>query len=297
MDKKRGGQQRKNVAARDFAYLNEKSPVELIEEMEALIDSMDEEAFDTELIDAYSAALQQKAPVMEDFDPEVSWAAFLDRHQELIANLEQEEPEPKKEKKARRLRPRLAYVAAIVCFVLFGGTVTANAYDVNVVERFILWGREAFLIGPGEGLPSGNLELSEPDVSGYTSMADALQENGFRADVCPTWIPEQFNLVSVEADIEEEEQIFRADYQDSEANNLVFTIYYTEEEATGYAIEKDLGSGERYVYNGVEYTLDTNMGHTLALWQDNQGVYLLSGAVSTDEMKYMLHSIKKEEKE
>ena len=68
MDKQRTGANAH--PERDFSYLQDKSPVELIAEMEDLISEMSAEDFDNEQVQAYLAALRAKTPATADFDPQ-----------------------------------------------------------------------------------------------------------------------------------------------------------------------------------------------------------------------------------
>ena len=292
MDEKRGEQLNSSDSTRDFAYLNTKSPSELIEEMETLIDGMDAESFDTELINAYLTVLQQKAPVMEDSDPEVALTEFMAKHEVLIENLDLPKPEPtaQRQKVSRRPRLRLAYVAAIVCILLFGATVTANAYGVNVVDVIVNWGEEVLHLSRRYPT-SGQMELPADSEAEYLSMEDALSSYGLDTSACPTWIPERFSLTGLEVQVDGNQLLFSAQYQDEAGKSLIFFIDYAPDIHEAYHIEMDSASGQIYRANGVEYYLLTNIGECGATWLDQENYYSLSGMVTEDELKQMIDSI------
>ena len=122
-------------------------------------------------------------------------------------------------------------------------------------------------------------------------MADALKQYGLSAYVCPTWIPERYNLAVVEVQKANEEISFSALYYDSEGNPMSFSIDYGLSPQTIHYIEKDPGSEEIYIDHGVEYLLMTNMGDWTAHWMDETSSYLLTGNITKDELKRMLNSI------
>lgn len=288
MDKRRGGERKHSE--RDFAYLSPKSPVELLDELEAKIDSMTAEEFDTGLVEAYLAALQEKAPVMTGFDPEQSYKEFADKHAVLLQNLAADAPRSGKAKRPYRSKLRSAYAAAIILVILFSGTITANAYGINVFEKIIVWGEEILKIGRGDDTISGVLELPVGRGAAYRSMTDALEKHGLSADVCPTWIPERYKLMMVDVQEDGGELLFNAVYQDEKGNRLLFAIDYAPDSEAIYAIEKD-PDGQTYQDNGVEYYLVKNIGKWKATWLDSTCFYSLSGDVTKQELMQMLDSI------
>ena len=288
MDKRGKGE--KAYPERDFSYLNDKSPVELIAEMEEMISNMSDENFDHELVEAYLAVLKDKTPGIDDFDPEASFERFLDQHADVLAQplaAKAQQTPPK-----RSFRSRFVYVAATVLVVLFVGTVTANAYGINVFDVIVQWGEEVFQLRRGElEAPSGKMELPEGSDAEYTSLEDALEKNGLSAKVCPTWVPERYQLSMIEVQEDSGEIGLCALYKDQEGNTLVCTIDYAPGSQAIHYIEKDPGSEQVYYDHGVEYYLVTNAGDWVANWMDENSSYLISGAISEEELKHMLSSI------
>lgn len=288
MDKQRTGA---NVhPERDFSNLNDKSPVELIAEMEDIISNMSEEDFDNQQVESYLTALNKKTPGIDEFEPEVSFAKFLSKYAasfEQLSAIKSKTPSPK-----RLFRHRFVYVAATILMVLFVGTFTANAYGINIFEVIVQWGENVFQMSRGKiDLPSGNLELPDDNNAEYRSMEDALAKYGLPTNVCPTWIPERYRLSVIEVQEDSGEIGFCALYQDQEGNSLLVSIDYAPDSQAVYYIEKDPDSGQVYYDHGVEYYLVTNEGDWAASWLDNNSFYLISGAISEDELKHMLSSI------
>ena len=79
MDREVKEKQSQQHESRSFAYLANKSPEELLVEMQALVDSMDERSFDGELVNAYLDRLQELDPVLPDYDAEKEYDDFAAR--------------------------------------------------------------------------------------------------------------------------------------------------------------------------------------------------------------------------
>ena len=65
-------------------HLHDKSAEELLTELEAKLDSMTDQTYDEELVDAYLEALDEKAPLPKQFDVESSWNQFRSKHSILF---------------------------------------------------------------------------------------------------------------------------------------------------------------------------------------------------------------------
>ena len=181
-------------------FLNEqdlahkKSNTELLQEIEEALRSGTAEDLDTDKIEQYLSILQERAPVMEDYDPEQQWNELQEAHPLIFAV--EETPHEEKRRHRRRsplhtLRLALAGLTMVVCFM-----VTANALGFNPVQSVITW---------AEGViqtcfnPSGIMELPEDTQSEYRSLKEALTANSMNADRLPTWVPKDYSLVDVTA--------------------------------------------------------------------------------------------------
>ena len=65
-------------------HLHDKSAEELLTELEAKLDSMTDQTYDEDLVDAYLEALDEKAPLPKQFDVESSWNQFRSKHSILF---------------------------------------------------------------------------------------------------------------------------------------------------------------------------------------------------------------------
>lgn len=263
------------------AYFTERRPVELIEELEAKVNAATDEDLDVTMVQAYLSALQEKAPVLADFNPQQSLHDFKEKHSALFndgAGL----------KKPHKSRDWFFKIASVACVLLLTLTITANAYGVNVVEKVVEWGSDILRIGYRES--HGAMELPADSQSEFLSMADAFQHYGIPSGNCPTWIPERFSLSEIVADDGDGNIVLLGVYQDGAGNELSFFANYNSKGTEMTTIEKDEG-GYSYIKDGKEYYLMTNRDVEQAAWLDGYALFTLYGDVSEQEMKQIIDSI------
>ena len=286
MDREVKEKQSQQHESRSFAYLANKSPEELLVEMQALVDSMDERSFDGELVNAYLDRLQELDPVLPDYDAEQEYDAFAARYAKLHASKASPQKATKKHHRISSLR--WVSAAAIVCFVLLAGTVTANAFGVNVFAKVVDWGSDALRIIRNDEKPCGALILPPDTDQEYRAPEEALNAVDLSSAAYLTWIPERFHLGLVDVMENEDEVSICALYYDDHEGVINYSVEARMPADTVINVEIDEGSGETYSVNGTEYYLATNMGDTVASWMDETCFYCLSGPVTMEEMKQML---------
>ena len=100
-------------------HLHDKSAEELLTELEAKLDSMTDQTYDEDLVDAYLEALDEKAPLPKQFDVESSWNQFRSKHS-ILFDADDILPNPKHSRsfshkfRFRKAIPHLVAAAAIV---------------------------------------------------------------------------------------------------------------------------------------------------------------------------------------
>ncbi len=100
-------------------HLHDKSAEELLTELEAKLDSMTDQTYDEDLVDAYLEALDEKAPLPKQFDVESSWNQFRSKHS-ILFDADDILPNPKHSRsfshkfRFRKAIPQLVAAAAIV---------------------------------------------------------------------------------------------------------------------------------------------------------------------------------------
>ncbi|MCR4963705.1 MAG: DUF4367 domain-containing protein [Firmicutes bacterium] len=281
-----------NDCERGFAFLLQKSPAELLDEMEDKIMDMSEDGFDADLVEAYISALDAKAPLPDSFDPELSYQRFSRRYAEQLEPFSLKQTHPAWRNRFHWQKCRMACTAAIICLFLLAGTAIVEARGVHVFAMFVEWGAEALQLSRDEKNASGSLLLPADSDQEYHSLEEALEAHGLSAEVCPTWIPARFHLALVDVQIVDGRGSFVALYEDDAEGILNFSIMQDlGSSAWQFNVEIDEGSGETYVLGGTEYFLATNMGEPVASWLDESCFYILAGSVTMDELKQILASM------
>ena len=278
----------------NFSTLPQKSPAQLVAELETLIEGMTEETYDQQIIDAYLNVLQQKEPIHFNFDAEQSFQRFQEQHSLLFEDSPADAATHIPRKKARRrFHLRAAQVALLAFLIVIGGTATASAYGINIFANLVLWGEDILTISRNPQAPSGNMVLPEDSGFEYLSMEEALEKNGIDATGCITWVPVRYSLVLTDAIAVDDSLCFTALYENEDkTEQLVFTIEYNDDESAINIVEKNKDSIV-YEKHSMQYYLASNMEEYEAVWMDENSLYTLAGDVTLDELKYMLDSIER----
>ena len=274
-------------------FLNEqdlahkKSNTELLQEIEEALRSGTAEDLNTDKIEQYLSILQERAPVMEDYDPEQQWNELQEAHPLIFAV--EETPHEEKRRHRRRsplhtLRLALAGLTMVVCFM-----VTANALGFNPVQSVITW---------AEGViqtcfnPSGIMDLPEDTQSEYHSLKEALTANSMNADRLPTWVPKDYSLVDVTARQIDGMTKCTAVFESNRGELIMRVVAYSTKDIA-VKKEREVSTGEEiFKYNGMEYYLISNDVWNKAEWHDGLMSFTLSGQISDEEIKEIIQSIK-----
>lgn len=168
---------------------------ELIDELAKRWDAMDDENFDSALIDAYLAQLDKNEPTEPNFNAEDSLAAFREKHSLL---LEQAGPALKPSDRVPRFKPRhhwrAARLIAAVVVVTLSCMVTAQALGYDVFGIIARWTEETFRFSvpastETSAAPSGDAE--------YKDLQEALDAYGIAGTVAPKWYPPEYVMREV----------------------------------------------------------------------------------------------------
>lgn len=265
--------------------LRDLSNLELLDGIDEMLDCGDGLP-DADELELYLKTLQEKAPVMEVYDPEAQWNKLMADHPEFMPEEPKAVQAAPKKAGCKRFWLRMGLVAAVL--VVFLG-VSATAWKSNPFSSFIDWAQGIMQI---HSEPSGVMELPADDPSEYHSLAEALTANGIDPSGCPTWIPEDYVFDSVSVGVTEyATKVSSAYYSDRGELYIRVTKYSpnwtnTEERNT---------DAEMFVYNDCEYWLISNLDLEKSSWKDAELSYGISGQITNDEMKQIVMSIRKEE--
>lgn len=269
----------------DLCVPKSKSNTMLLIEVEALLSSGEE--MDTDKIEQYLALLQERAPVMEGYDPAAQWDRLNDEHpllfeREAVSTSEagsevRHLPTPKRSKLVHFLHVAEIAVAALFCIM-----VAANAFGFNPIQAFFKW-------ADGIISSSGVMVLPAEDPSEFHSLEEALEASGIDSTNCPKWVPNDYRLAYVNANQTNEFMKFSALYESERGELLIRVMQFTKSEWS--TVEERETGGHLYSHNGIEYYIISNDGITKAGWNIGECSYLVSGQLSESELKQMIDSI------
>ena len=258
---------------------------QILRQLEAMLDDADPETLDVDKLESLLDELQERAPVMEDFDP-ACVMADLQRDHPALFEPEEAAPPSKPEKAARPGRTRrilLRVGAAAALLVIL--CVSAGAFGFPPFRRLIDWASEILEIYRN---PSGVMELPEDSPAEYHSMEEAMEANGVEPIGCPTWVPKDYTLESIQVLGSEETVKFISTYTSERGELFVRVTVYND--ATFSYYEKGTG-GHTLIQNNVEFNIMENLDSTNIEWQIGSTVYSITGSITLDEVNSIIDSV------
>ena len=182
----------------------------------------------------------------------------------------------------RWLRGLTAAAAVLVILVL--GSVTAKAFGMDIWKTVVQWTQETFHFGEW-----GNSNAN--DASNYTSLQEALEQRKTTTLLAPNWFPSGYELDEIKVEHSPLQTVYTAQYTNGE-RELRITIRDHLEGKPVY-VEQSEGSVEEYEISGITYYLLENNQQVQAVWIVDSYECGISGKITIDELKLMIHSIEK----
>lgn len=264
-----------------------KSNTQLLKEIDKLIDQGDD--MDCEKLERYLSALQQRTPVMTDYDPHQAWEQLQAGHP-LLFEEEQSASDTQTATATtapRRFRGhkllRTLEIAALLSLVL---VVSANAMGFHPVQAILEWFDEVVQVYSD---PSGLMELPEDDPSEFHTLEATLEADGLGSSGLPTWVPKDYSLRLLDTKSTFDSTKYSAIYQSNRGELLIRVIAYHDSLWTS-GEERELG-GKTYIHNNIEFYLVSNYDQCKAGWQLGRCSYIIRGQISEDELKKIIDSI------
>ncbi len=268
-----------------YPSVENRSNTELLEEIDRIMEQG--ENMDVERVEYLLAVLQERAPVMEDYDPVKQWETVQEDHP-LFFTEDALDTVPTKKKVLRgnffKKASRICQIAATLLLVI---VITANAAGVNPVQAVIRWADGVVQM---YGNPSGVMELpTAVEGSAYKSLEEALIAAEIDPHTVPDWIPKDYTLRDVK--IRENDNMVRysATYS-SERGDLSIRVVKHEDTKWVTVSERDEG-GYLYQHNEIERYIISNYEQVKAGWALDNIVYSISGQITETELLKMIDSI------
>lgn len=278
---------KENLPGDMYSSVENRSNTELLEEIDRIMEQG--ENMDVARVEYLLAVLQERAPVMEDYDPSKQWERIQEDHP-LFFTEDVPDAVPAKKKVRRgsfiKKASRICQIAATLLLVI---VVTANAAGVNPIQAVIRWADGVVQM---YGNPSGVMELpAAVEGQEYKSLEEALVAAEIDPDTVPDWIPADYTLRSVDVRDNEKMTKYSAAYS-SKRGDLVIRVTVYKSTAWANISEREEG-GYLHTRDGIDRYVISNYELTKAGWALDNCVYSISGQITEDEILNMIDSIKK----
>lgn len=264
------------------ADVEQRNNQELLQEIERILEA-DPANMDTDRLEAYLDILQERAPVMEDYDAKAEWEKTKARHP-LLFTLE---PSKRPEKADVRRWFRPVHAAEIVIAVALFLMITANAFGYNPIRQFLDWADGIIRVYSN---PSGEMTLPPDDPSEYHSLAEAFEAYDIDSGSCPTWIPEDYAIKAI--NVRDSKQLLRISgiYVGKRGELLIRVTIHKNDEYWTSVVERDEG-GSIYTLHGRDFFVVTNATLTKVGWIQEDCFYEVNGLLTEEEIGKVLESI------
>lgn len=285
---KKASQKRPDSEELSTESLQAMSPVELADALERLLDTMAEEEYDPNLIDAYLDALEEKRPLPEEPDPEEALGKFQARLRKIPFRAGVDPAEKREAGTVRRRYPlkRMAVTAAATVALLFALMIGAQAAGMNIFGNLAQWTDELFFFLPSDKDAARNAE--------YQAMfQEALEEAGMPGELAPAWYPKGFTAEKPEIWNDDMGISIEARFKNEDGEVFVVSAdkYNETVDFAPDPFEKDSGSVEIYTSNERTFYMMSNLNTITATWGDGSLVETIRGELSADEVKKMIDSM------
>ena len=270
-----------------YPSVENRSNTELLEEIDRIMEQG--ENMDVERVEYLLAVLQERAPVMEDYDPVKQWEKVQEDHP-LFFTEDVLNTMPTKKKVLRgnffKKASRICQIAATLLLVI---VITANAAGVNPVQAVIRWADGVVQM---YGNPSGVMELPVAvEGAEYKSLAEALIAAEINPDTVPDWIPKDYSLSDVQIRQNDKMVRYSATYSSERGDLSIRVVRYMDTKWVSISERED--GGYLYQHNGIDRYVISNYELTKAGWALDDIVYSISGQITESELLKMIDSINK----
>ncbi len=280
-----GDHNKVRAEAKSKEHLSSKSVQELKAELDEIFNKEESTGVkaDPELVAEYVAAINdmesdKRSQAQPHGDFETSWAHFTKNHPDLFP------PTKTKTRNRGKQIGRYIEIAALIATILVVSAAACNWPD-HIVE----WGKELLRISPP---PSGVMELVEPSMDGYSTLAEAVTGADMDGAHTPTWVPARFSIKDLAI---QELNLYTAIigvYTEDESELVIRITRYAEiSDMPDFAFEKnDDNKQESITKDNITYYYTENFGTLRVIWKDGKCLYSISGEVSREEMDRMVNS-------
>lgn len=179
---------------------------------------------------------------------------------------------------------RCLTATAAVLAILLVGSVTAQAFGLNIWEAVVKWTQETFHFGEWG-------DSNADDDLPYSSLQDAIEEGEITSLLVPNWFPSGYELVNISVENKPFQIAYKAIYTNG-VRDIRITIQEYLDKIPVY-VEQSEGLVEEYQIAEVTYYLFKNNERTQAVWIVDSFECRITGELTIEELKLMIDSIEK----
>ena len=213
-----------------------------------------------------------------------AYESFKQNYMPEVDNIETTRNVPTKIRIAFPRWLRSLTATAAVLAILLVGSVTTQAFGINIWEAVVKWTQETFHFGEwGDSNVTDNLP--------YASLREALEEGRITASLVPNWVPAGYELIDINVEYKPLQTAYKAIYTNGEKEFRITVQDYLDE--IPVYVEQSEGLVEEYEVAGVTYYLFENNKQVHAVWIVDSYECYIAGEVTIDELKMMIDSIEK----
>lgn len=254
---------------------------------------------DVEALDTLLEQMEAVCPLPASLstDPEEGLERF---HRRYASVIEETSPEaaaetPAVPQKRHSIKPFARALPFAAALILLFGTMTAQAFGLDVFSAIARWTAEIFRLDGGS-VPYATVTVRPLEVgeeASYESLEEAVEAFGIDAPIVPKEIPERFEFVAVKAACHKMGILINADYMSTDGEYL--RIRYREAASQEFnTLEKENGDVDFHSVKGIKHRLISDLGRQKAVWQNGDFECRINGDISEQEIKDIIDSIYRE---
>lgn len=227
-----------------------------------------------------------------DADTERAWKSFNEQYRHrahIVQNDTASDTNTSSKPVSKKHIPvwlRVSGIAAAITVVIFCGTAT-NALGFNLFQIVAQWTSETF--GFAQDVANTQETTTDDGTNQYASLQEALSDYHITEKIAPTWVPDIYELDSIEVTESPGITYFVASYKHE--NRYITIMVKNIEEENGSSFEKNGSNPEKFKINGITHYLISNSKNETAAWTTGSNECSITATVSRDELKKMIQSI------
>lgn len=190
---------------------------------------------------------------------------------------------------ARRWMSGLVAAAAMIVLV-FGMSLTANAFGFDIWEIIVQWTQETFHFSYATD-STDSREPHKEDASIFEGLQMALDDYDISTKIVPTWLPEGYDEADVQIFDTPKQRQFVAMYQRGDESIRIRIANFLDGDPE--QIEQSDSLIEVYSLGETTYYIFDNEDQLQAAWITDNFECYISGPLTLSEIKTMIDSIEK----